>query len=528
MGASPFHRGGGLPCRTRPRPTPQHPARRLRPGAPALLAARGVVAALARPAARRGPRVHRLLHPLLALLPEPGQPLHRPLPAGPRGARQRDHARARRAARPRPPPSARCSTAAGYRSSYIGKWHLSHSAHPDMEAYGFADWDGNDRHFMGWAGTGVHFDPIIASNAAHWLAENAGPGGRRRPAVVPDRGPGQPPRRDVVPGRPARLPGAASRRGGRDPQVLESAAWKDDDPLPVYTDPYPEVCDTAPGQLRRRPPHQARGPPPVALGPAARAVGLHRPDRHRARGSATSTTTSTSTSWPTGAWAPCSAPSRRPAPGTTPSSSSPPTTATCAARTACARRGPFVYDEIMRVPLYVKVPGHHHTGHGDRRPRLPRRPGRHHLRAGRGRDRPPSGAHRPGRRPDPGAGRPGGHRPRPHPVRPGLGPDHRAQPGPLRAPRASSTAPPSTPATTGSAGASRRPGCGASRPGRSSSTSTAPSTTTTTSGTTTTPTPTNWSTWPTTARAGGAARPLRAHARLRAGVVRRLPVAEHA
>jgi len=37
---------------------------------------------------------------------------------------------------------------AGYRSSYIGKWHLSHSPTPDMEAYGFADWDGNDRHFM--------------------------------------------------------------------------------------------------------------------------------------------------------------------------------------------------------------------------------------------------------------------------------------------------------------------------------------------------------------------------------------------
>ena len=64
---------------------------------------------------------------------------------------------------------------AGYRSSYIGKWHLSHAAQPDMEAYGFADWDGNDRHFMGWAGTGVHFDPVIASNAAHWLTENAGP-----------------------------------------------------------------------------------------------------------------------------------------------------------------------------------------------------------------------------------------------------------------------------------------------------------------------------------------------------------------
>ena len=34
--------------------------------------------------------------------------------------------------------------------------------HAGLEAYGFADWDGNDRHFMGWAGTGVHFDPLIA------------------------------------------------------------------------------------------------------------------------------------------------------------------------------------------------------------------------------------------------------------------------------------------------------------------------------------------------------------------------------
>ena len=76
-----------------------------------------------------------------------------------------------------------------------------------MEAYGFADWDGNDRHFMGWAGTGVHFDPIIASNAAHWLRANAGagPGPAGDAAVVPDRGPGEPPRRHVVPDRPARV-----------------------------------------------------------------------------------------------------------------------------------------------------------------------------------------------------------------------------------------------------------------------------------------------------------------------------------
>src|SRR5690348_16920126 len=58
---------------------------------------------------------------------------------------------------------------AGWRSSYIGKWHLTGGSKPPMEAYGYSDWEGNDRHFMGWAGTGVHFDPVIAESAAAWL-----------------------------------------------------------------------------------------------------------------------------------------------------------------------------------------------------------------------------------------------------------------------------------------------------------------------------------------------------------------------
>jgi arylsulfatase A-like enzyme len=62
---------------------------------------------------------------------------------------------------------------AGYRSSYLGKWHCTYGPHPDMEAYGYADWEGNDQHWMGWAGTGVHFDPIIADSAARWLDANA-------------------------------------------------------------------------------------------------------------------------------------------------------------------------------------------------------------------------------------------------------------------------------------------------------------------------------------------------------------------
>ncbi|HUY23540.1 MAG TPA: sulfatase-like hydrolase/transferase [Acidimicrobiales bacterium] len=139
---------------------------------------------------------------------------------------------------------------AGYRSSYIGKWHLSQSAQPDMEAYGFADWDGNDRHFMGWAGTGVHFDPVIASNAAHWLRANAAPtdGADAPPwfltvALVNPH--------DVMwfpvdqPGYEERHPEeVASIRG-----VLESAAWKEDDPLPVYRKDYDEVLESLPANF---------------------------------------------------------------------------------------------------------------------------------------------------------------------------------------------------------------------------------------------------------------------------------------
>ena len=172
---------------------------------------------------------------------------------------------------------------AGYRSSYIGKWHLSQSEHPDMEAYGFADWDGNDRHFMGWAGTGVHFDPIIASNAAQ-LA----PGQRR---VATRREPREPwfltvalvNPHDVMwfpidqPGYEERHPeDVASVR-----RVLDAAAWKDDDPLADLPQGLRRGRRGAPRQLPRRPPHQARGAPPVALGPATRAVGVHRPGRYQ-------------------------------------------------------------------------------------------------------------------------------------------------------------------------------------------------------------------------------------------------------
>jgi arylsulfatase A-like enzyme len=136
---------------------------------------------------------------------------------------------------------------AGYRSSYIGKWHLSQAHSPNMEAYGYSDWEGNDRHFMGWAGTGVHFDPVIAENAAHWLRENAGNGNASRTepwfltvALVNPH--------DVM-WFPIDQPAYQQTHGEELAFVrslLEASRWKDDETLPAFRDDYPEVCDTLP------------------------------------------------------------------------------------------------------------------------------------------------------------------------------------------------------------------------------------------------------------------------------------------
>ena len=253
---------------------------------------------------------------------------------------------------------------AGYRSSYIGKWHLSHSPTPDMEAYGFADWDGNDRHFMGWAGTGVHFDPIIATNAAHWLEKNAqgdAPGsggagsGRTGPwfltvALVNPH--------DVM-WFPVDQPGVsrrAPRRRGGHPAGARVRRLEGRRPPPRLLRALPRDGRPAAGQLRRRPAHQARGAPPVALGPAARAVGVHRPGRRQAwlrhldyyvhlhQLADRSLGTVLSALEAAGAW------------DDTVVIFTSDHGDMCGSH-GLRSKGPFVYDEIMRVPLYIKVPG---------------------------------------------------------------------------------------------------------------------------------------------------------------------------
>ena len=318
---------------------------------------------------------------------------------------------------------------AGYRSSYIGKWHLSHSPTPDMEAYGFADWDGNDRHFMGWAGTGVHFDPIIATNAAHWLEQNAGPAGATAPwfltvALVNPH--------DVMwfpvdqPGYRERHPDdvAAVRR------VLEAAAWKDDDPLPIFTEPYPEVVDQLPANfdddLHTKPEahRQWRWDQQHGLwgyiDPGDKAAWLRHLDYyvHLHQLADRSLGTVLGALEASGRWDDtiviftsdhgdmCGSHGLR-------------------------SKGPFVYDEIMRVPSLYQGSRGHRARVGFVVVGQPRRSGRHRLRPGRGGSRGGVG-HGAGDRPHPGVGRSLGVGARPHPLRPGLGPNHRAQQGALR------------------------------------------------------------------------------------------------
>jgi len=246
---------------------------------------------------------------------------------------------------------------AGYRSSYIGKWHLSHSPTPDMEAYGFADWDGNDRHFMGWAGTGVHFDPIIASNAAHWLRANARPaeGADDRPwfltvALVNPH--------DVM-WFPIDQPGYRERHpedvaGVR--AVLESAAWKDDDPLPIFDEAYDEVVDTLPANF-----HDDLHAKPEAhrqwrwdqqhglwgyIDPTDKGAWLRHLDYyvHLHQLADRNLGTVLGALEASGAW------------DDTVVIFTSDHGDMCGSH-GLRSKGPFVYDEIMRVPLYVKVPG---------------------------------------------------------------------------------------------------------------------------------------------------------------------------
>jgi arylsulfatase A-like enzyme len=140
---------------------------------------------------------------------------------------------------------------AGYQASYVGKWHLGYGPVPDMAAHGYDDWTGNDRHFMGWAGTGFHFDPIIAADAAEWLRRH-GRVGRRADAGRPwflTVGLVNP--HDVMwfpidqPWYQERYPDEVATIKS----FLAAAQWKQGDPIPTFDQKYERVCETLPDNL---------------------------------------------------------------------------------------------------------------------------------------------------------------------------------------------------------------------------------------------------------------------------------------
>ncbi len=131
---------------------------------------------------------------------------------------------------------------AGYRSSYIGKWHLSQAFAPDMDAYGYSDWSGNDRAFMGWAGTGCEYDPPIADQAVRWLGEHgadADPWFLTVALVNPH---------DVMwfPIDQPDYQAAHEREVRRTRRMLEFVKWKDGEVLPAFDQEYDAWFDTLP------------------------------------------------------------------------------------------------------------------------------------------------------------------------------------------------------------------------------------------------------------------------------------------
>ena len=154
----------------------QRAVRRLGPGARALAGCRhrcrcrGASACWPRAGAREP------LDAQVAVLAVARLDDHRPVPAGARGVRQPSSGPSTRA-RPRDPDGRLDPARPATDRPTSGSGTLA-GGPARHDPYGFADWDGNDQHFMGWAGTGVHFDPIIAERGARGCVRTR----RRRPA----------------------------------------------------------------------------------------------------------------------------------------------------------------------------------------------------------------------------------------------------------------------------------------------------------------------------------------------------------
>ncbi len=134
----------------------------------------------------------------------------------------------------------------GYRTSYVGKWHLSHSSTPDMESYGYSDWTGDDRLYMGLARTAYEFDPDIADQAVRWLQTKASSGAGPWFLTVGLVNP-----HDVM-WFPIDQPWYQEENPeevGRVKKFLAINAWKGEDPIPALEVSYDEVFEELPANF---------------------------------------------------------------------------------------------------------------------------------------------------------------------------------------------------------------------------------------------------------------------------------------
>jgi arylsulfatase A-like enzyme len=243
--------------------------------------------------------------------------------------------------------------AAGYRTAYLGKWHLSHGPRPELERHGFSDWEGNDQHYMGWAGTGVAFDPQIAGQAAKWLGEHGADASRPWCLVVGLVNP-----HDVM-WFPADQPSYQREHAEeveRFKSLLRMANWKDGDPIPPFEQEYPALFSQLPANfeddLFTKPAVQREWMAEQQrsfwgrIDPADKGAWLRQLDYYAAlhRLADESLGTVLSALDASGA-------ADRTAVFFTSDHGD-----MCGAH-GLRSKGPFVYEEIMRVPMYARVPG---------------------------------------------------------------------------------------------------------------------------------------------------------------------------
>ncbi len=217
-----------------------------------------------------------------------------------------------------------------------------------MDEYGYADWDGNDQHFMGWAG---HRRALRPRHRRVGAPVGSTLNGGRGRSVVPHGRPGEPARRHVVPDGPA---GRTRASHPDEPRGHRGAAGAPRSGRTARRSRRSRRPTTTSSTACRRTSTTTCSPsrPATASGAGTSSTGSPATSTRAtaSRGVVSSTTTSASTSSADElARQPCSALERSGAWDDTIVVFTSDHGDMCGSH-GLRSRGPFVYDEIMRVP----------------------------------------------------------------------------------------------------------------------------------------------------------------------------------